>query len=157
MPSLYELASQAIAKIETVKTPRIFRFVQTVKDALVAIFNSLTEDGHRTLHADILSWDDLQCPPEAFNAQGSPSPPTIDNTTVPGTWLFSGTTENNLAVIRQMPITVDLEDGTGTKNFVIYNRRTGRPMNGNPTMSYDMMARNIMSLFFDTAAKSGVV
>jgi hypothetical protein len=24
MPSLYELASQAIAKIETVKTPRIF-------------------------------------------------------------------------------------------------------------------------------------
>ncbi len=103
MPSLYELASQAIAKIETVKTPRIFRFVQTVKDALVAISNSLTEDGHRTLHSDILSWDDLQCPPEAFNAQGSPSPPTIDNTTVPGTWLFSGTTENNLAVVRQMP------------------------------------------------------
>jgi hypothetical protein len=57
---------------------------------------------------------------------------------------------------QQMPITVDLEDGTGTKNFVIYNRRTGRPMNGNPTMSYDMMSRNIMSLFFDTAAKAGV-
>lgn len=57
---------------------------------------------------------------------------------------------------QQMPITVDLADGTGTKNFVIYNRRTGLPMAGNPTMSYDMMARNIMSLFFDTAAKSGV-
>lgn len=57
---------------------------------------------------------------------------------------------------QQMPITVDLQDGTGTKNFVIYNRRTGLPMNGNPTMSYDMMSRNIMSLFFDTAAKAGV-
>jgi hypothetical protein len=39
---------------------------------------------------------------------------------------------------------------------VIYNRRTGLPLTGNPTMSYDMMSRNIMSLFFDAAAKAGV-
>jgi len=62
-----------------------------------------TQANHREQHATFLSWDDLQCPPEAFNPAGTPSPPTIDNTTVPGTWLFSGTTENNLAVIKQMP------------------------------------------------------
>jgi len=103
MPTLYERTAEAISRIETVKGPNLFKFVHTVKAALQAISNSLTEDGHRELHSDILCWDDLQCPPEAFNAQGSPSPPTIDNSTVPGTWLFSGTTENNLAVVRQMP------------------------------------------------------
>ncbi len=76
---------------------------QHLVDALIATSASLSDDGHRQLHSSILCWDDLQCPPEAFNAQGSPSPPTIDNTTVPGTWLFSGTIENNLAVVRQMP------------------------------------------------------
>lgn len=62
-----------------------------------------TENTFSVAGVELVSWDDLQCPPEAFNANGTPSPPTLDNTTVPGTWLFSGTTENNLAVIRQMP------------------------------------------------------
>ena len=100
-----DLYNELLAAIEEIDVPNISsaELAQFVADSLRTSSATLSEDGHRALHAGILSWDDLQCPPEAFNAQGSPSPPTIDNTTVPGTWLFSGTTENNLAVVRQMP------------------------------------------------------
>ena len=54
-----------------------------------------------------------------------------------------------------MPISVDLTDGTGTKTFAIYNRRTGQPT-GN-TRTYDLMSRDLMSLFFDTYAKAPVI
>lgn len=68
-----------------------------------AIAQTLIAGGHRTFHNAIESWDDLQCPPEAFNPTGAPAPPTLDQTTVPGSWLFSGTQECCIAVIRQMP------------------------------------------------------
>ena len=55
-----------------------------------------------------------------------------------------------------MPISVDLADGTGTKLFDIYNRRTGVKLAGGQTRSYDLLSRDLMSLFFDTAAKAGV-
>lgn len=54
------------------------------------------------------------------------------------------------------PISVDLSDGTGTKTFPIYNRRTGLPAAGGQTRQYDTLARDLMSLFFATAAASGV-
>jgi len=54
-----------------------------------------------------------------------------------------------------LPISVDLTDGTGTKTFDIYNRRTGQPT-GN-TRTYDLMSRDLMSLFFDTYAKAPVI
>lgn len=54
-----------------------------------------------------------------------------------------------------MPVSVDLTDGTNTKTFKIYNRRTGAPVPG-VTKTYDAMTRDLMSLFFDTAASSGV-
>ena len=54
-----------------------------------------------------------------------------------------------------LPISVDLTDGTGTKTFDIYNRRTGQPT-GN-TRTYDLMSRDLMSLFFDTYAKQPVI
>ena len=54
-----------------------------------------------------------------------------------------------------MPISVNLADGTGTKAFNIYNRRTGQPT-GN-TRTYDLMSRDLMSLFFDTYAKAPVI
>lgn len=57
---------------------------------------------------------------------------------------------------QQMPISVDLADGTGTKLFDLYNRRTGQKFAGGQTRSYDLLTRDLMSLFFDTAAKSGV-
>ena len=50
-----------------------------------------------------------------------------------------------------MPISVNLADGTGTKTFNIYNRRTGLAT-GN-TRTFDLMTRDLMSLFFDTYAK----
>ena len=54
------------------------------------------------------------------------------------------------------PISVDLTDGTGTKTFPIYNRRTGLPAAGGQTRQYDILTRDLMSLFFATAADSGV-
>lgn len=54
-----------------------------------------------------------------------------------------------------MPISVDLTDGTGTKTFAIYNRRTGQTT-GN-TRSFDLLRRDLMSLFFDTYAKQPVI
>ena len=57
---------------------------------------------------------------------------------------------------QQMPISVDLSDGTGTKLFDLYNRRTGQKLSGGQTRSYDLLSRDLMSLFFDTAAKAGV-
>ena len=55
------------------------------------------------------------------------------------------------------PVSVDLTDGTGTKLFDIYNRRTGAKAAGGQTRSYDSLSRDLMSLYFDTAAKSGVL
>ena len=49
-----------------------------------------------------------------------------------------------------LPISVDLTDGTGTKTFSIYNRRTGQTTGG--TRTYDLLSRDIISLFFDTHA-----
>ena len=57
---------------------------------------------------------------------------------------------------QQMPISVDLSDGTGAKTFDIYNRRTGQKLAGGQTRTYDLLSRDLMSLFFDTAAKAGV-
>ena len=54
-----------------------------------------------------------------------------------------------------MPISVNLADGTGTKTFDIYNRRTGQPTGNKRT--YDLMSRDLMSLFFDTYAKQPVI
>jgi len=56
-----------------------------------------------------------------------------------------------------MPISVDLTDGTGTKTFPIYNRRTGLPLAGNQTRPYDTLTRDLISLFFETAKQAGVV
>ena len=54
-----------------------------------------------------------------------------------------------------MPISVDLSDGTGTKTFAIYNRRTGQTTAN--TRSFDLLSRDLMSLFFDTYAKQPVI
>ena len=48
----------------------------------------------------------------------------------------------------RMPVTLDLTDGTGTKAFPIYNRRTGQPAAGGQTRLYDTLTRDIMSAFF---------
>jgi hypothetical protein len=79
----------------------------------------LTESG------EVVCWEDLQCPPEAFNAAGVASPPTLDSAVVPGTWLFSGTTENNLAVIRQLPHR--WKAGTLLKPHVHWEKTTTEP------------------------------
>jgi len=55
-----------------------------------------------------------------------------------------------------MPISVDLTDGTGTKTFTLYNRRTGVPLASGQTRTYDALTRDLMSLFFATAANASV-
>ena len=57
---------------------------------------------------------------------------------------------------QQMPLSVDLSDGTGTKTFDIYSRRTGQKLAGGLTRTYDLLSRDIISLFFDAAAKAGI-
>lgn len=54
------------------------------------------------------------------------------------------------------PISVDMTDGTGTKVYDLYNRRTGQKLAGGQTRQYDILTRDLMSLFFATAAASGV-
>lgn len=54
------------------------------------------------------------------------------------------------------PISVDLTDGTGTKTYPLYNRRTGHPLAGGQTRQYDILTRDLMSLFFATSAAAGV-
>jgi hypothetical protein len=50
-------------------------------------------------------WDDLRFPVVGINPTGAASDPTIDNVLAdyPGTLLFSGTTENIISVIVQLP------------------------------------------------------
>ena len=57
---------------------------------------------------------------------------------------------------QEMPVSVDLTDGTMAKTFNLYNRRTGMPLAGAQTRAYDLLSRDLMSLFFDTARKAGV-
>lgn len=55
------------------------------------------------LFSDPLVWDDLRFPAQGINPIGAASDPTIDTTTFPGTMLFSGTQENVIAGVAQMP------------------------------------------------------
>lgn len=55
------------------------------------------------------------------------------------------------------PVSVDLTDGTGIKQFDIYNRRTGAKSGGGQTRSYDSLSRDLMSLYFDAVANHGVL
>lgn len=64
--------------------------------------------------------------------------------------------DNTVFQEQLMPISVDLSDGTGTKLFPIYNRRTGL-QSPSATRTYDILSRDIMSLFFETAKQAGVV
>jgi hypothetical protein len=52
-----------------------------------------------------LSWDDLRFPAQGINPAGAPQPPAVDEvlTSFPGTLLFSGSLENVIAGIAQMP------------------------------------------------------
>lgn len=52
-----------------------------------------------------LEWDDLRFPASSVNPAGSTAPPAIDDTLdgVSGTFLFSGTQENVVAIVSQMP------------------------------------------------------
>lgn len=64
--------------------------------------------------------------------------------------------DNTVFQEQQMPISADLTDGTGTKTFALYNRRTGVPLAGGQTRTYDALTRDLMSLFFTTAANASV-
>lgn len=75
----------------------------TVEKRLVDLIASLTVAAHRLFHEGIESWEDLQCPADGFNPPGGATSPTKDDTTVPGTWLFSGTTEQQMSIVKQFP------------------------------------------------------
>lgn len=49
------------------------------------------------------SWDDLRFPAQSINPAGTANAPTIDTTTYPGTLLFSGSADNHIAGVAQLP------------------------------------------------------
>ncbi len=49
------------------------------------------------------AWDDLRMPSQGINPSGTASPPTVDQTTVPGSLLFAHNAENIIAGVAQMP------------------------------------------------------
>ncbi len=48
-------------------------------------------------------WDDLRFPAQGINPAGAAAAPTVDTATRPGTLLFSGTAENIIGGVAQMP------------------------------------------------------
>lgn len=64
--------------------------------------------------------------------------------------------DNTLFEVPCAPIVVDLADGTGTKYFDLYNRRTGNKLGSGQSRLYDQLSRDIMSLFFDSASKQSI-
>ena len=48
-------------------------------------------------------WEDLRFPAQGINPAGTANAPTIDTTTYPGTLLFSGTADNHIAGVAQLP------------------------------------------------------
>jgi hypothetical protein len=97
MPRIEALDSAGL-RIVISDTGRIDSVLMNASDTSLA-----TQANHRAQHALFTSWDDLQFAPDAFNPQGAASDPTFDQAVVPGTFLFSGTTENLLTAIRQVP------------------------------------------------------
>lgn len=49
------------------------------------------------------SWDDLRFPAQGINPAGAVAPPTVDQTTYPGTLLFAHNATNLIAGVAQMP------------------------------------------------------
>lgn len=49
------------------------------------------------------AWEDLRFPAQGINPAGSAAPPSVDSTTVLGTLLFSGSQENIVAGVAQLP------------------------------------------------------
>ena len=48
-------------------------------------------------------WDDLRFPAQGINPAGAASPPTVDDTTFPGTLLFATNATNVIAGVAQLP------------------------------------------------------
>jgi hypothetical protein len=65
----------------------------------------LVGDIHIERKLDLLktAWDDLRFPAQGINPAGSAAPPTVDDTTFPGTLLFSGSADNLVGGVAQMP------------------------------------------------------
>lgn len=49
------------------------------------------------------AWEDLRFPVQGINPAGSAAPPTVDDTTFPGTMLFSGSADNLIGGVAQLP------------------------------------------------------
>jgi len=121
---LYTEAQSIISKLDIWNISSA-ELAQLVADALRLVSNTLEDSAHRSIHETIVSWEDLQFPPETFNLAGSASPPTLDALVMPGTLLFSGTLENNIAGIRQIPH--QWMAGTELRPHIHYAKTTSGP------------------------------
>jgi len=71
------------------------------------------------------NWDDLRFPVQGINPAGTASPPTVDTTLTdfPGTLLFSGSAENIIAGVAQMPH--EWHAGTPIKPHIHWSKPVG--------------------------------
>ena len=71
---------------------------------LVRRLNELLRQWAQTINPWIgPSWEDLRFPAQSINPSGAPTGASFDTTTRPGTLIFSGTAENHVAGVAQLP------------------------------------------------------
>jgi hypothetical protein len=70
-------------------------------------------------------WDDLRFPAQGINPAGAAAPPSVDDvlTSYPGTLLFSGSAENVIAGVAQMPHA--WKEGTAIKPHIHWSKPVG--------------------------------
>jgi hypothetical protein len=99
-----------------------------VNDQIVAhvdddgYITDLTVEGQRMHFVQSPRWDDLRFPAQGLNPAGQAAPPTIDNTTFPGTLLFSGSIINGQGGVAQMPHA--WEKGTAVRPHLHWSKTT---------------------------------
>lgn len=62
-----------------------------------------TDEWGNTVTLEDGYWEDLRFPVQGINPAGSASPPSVDQTTFPGTLLFAGNADNHIAGVAQIP------------------------------------------------------
>ena len=61
------------------------------------------DEFNNTVTVEAGYWEDLRFPSQGINPAGSAAPPTVDDTTFPGTLLFSTSADNLIGGVAQLP------------------------------------------------------
>lgn len=67
------------------------------------VLRTKKDEWNNTVTVENGYWEDLRFPVQGINPAGSAAPPTVDQTTFPGTMLFSTSADNIVAGVAQLP------------------------------------------------------